>query len=273
MGPYETLATSGQLNVYVAAPERILAPLFPGDLSIVPHYSFAEYDAAFGEPARPAGRAVHPVTADTADARRPDLDPRPGDAGTTILSICGGAKAVADAGVLSGQTATTHHRRCRWSETDPSRGQLGARRQRYVDSGQFISSAGVTSGVDATLYTLGRMFGREVWPSRRPRRWATRTSASRTIRPGTVQGAQHRAGAAVAVSLVSNERIGLVLYDGVRELEVSSVIDTYPRVVRHDRPHAGAGADGHPLAARPRTWSRAATSRRRRRLDRLLVPG
>src|SRR5262245_37355865 len=48
LGPYETLATSGRFNVYVVAPERTLAPLFPGDLSLIPHYSFAEYDAELG---------------------------------------------------------------------------------------------------------------------------------------------------------------------------------------------------------------------------------
>src|SRR5438270_6923011 len=47
LGPYETLATSGKFNVYVAAPERRPSPLFPGNLNLVPHYSFAEYDRGF----------------------------------------------------------------------------------------------------------------------------------------------------------------------------------------------------------------------------------
>src|SRR5919205_2924469 len=33
---------------------------------------------------------------------------------------------------------------------------------RYLDSGQFISWAGVTSGVDASLYTRGRFVGGEL---------------------------------------------------------------------------------------------------------------
>jgi hypothetical protein len=47
LGPYETLATSGRYNVFVAAPERVPSPFLPGSLSAVPHYSFSEYDAAF----------------------------------------------------------------------------------------------------------------------------------------------------------------------------------------------------------------------------------
>ena len=82
---------------------------------MVPHYSFAQYDTAFG-------KAV-------------DL------------------LVVADAGVLVGQSATTHHDTLPVVEQSHPEVQwvLG---KRWVDSGQFISSAGITSGVDATLHTL-----------------------------------------------------------------------------------------------------------------------
>jgi transcriptional regulator GlxA family with amidase domain len=160
LGPYETLAASGAFNVYVAAPERQPAPLFPGDLALVPHYSFAEYDAAFAE--RPA-LVVVPYIPDAQETAPEVLTwiRQQAAGGTTILSICAGAEVVADAGVLGGQTATTHRD---WvatvEQTHPEvRWQRG---RRYVDSGQFISSAGVTSGVDATLYTLSQMFGREL---------------------------------------------------------------------------------------------------------------
>ena len=59
LGPYETLSTSGRFNVSVAAPERRPSPPFPGELNLVPHCSFAEYDQALGR-TRPGGGAVHP---------------------------------------------------------------------------------------------------------------------------------------------------------------------------------------------------------------------
>ena len=225
MGPYEALAASGRFNVYVAAPERTLAPLYPGDLAIVPHYSFSEYDAAF--PAAPDLLVVPYIpNAATADPAVLDWIRAKAGAGTIVLSICGGSRVVADAGVLAGQTATSHHTILPIVlETHPEVTWVSG--LRYVDSGQFISSAGVTSGVDATLYTLGRMFGRDV---------AVRTA--QTIGyphlgflddpTWDVQPFSFVPGLPGLYRLQDDD-IGLVLYDGVGELEVSSAIDTYPR--------------------------------------------
>jgi len=268
LGPYETLAASGAFNVYVAAPDRRPAPVYPGDLALVPHYSFAEYEAAFAEP--PA-LVVVPYIPDAKETAPEVLAwiRQQASRGTTILSICAGAEVVADAGVLDGQAATTHrdwvatleraHPEVRW-----------VRGQRYVDSGQLISSAGVTSGVDATLHTLSRMFGRDV---------ADRTAAAigyphtrflddptwnnDRLRPLRYLPGMYR---------WDREEIGLLLYDGVRELEVASVVDTYPRSlvasVRTVSDGASIVRTRHGLDLVPRADLAAAPT-----LDRLLVPG
>jgi AraC family transcriptional regulator, transcriptional activator FtrA len=44
LGPYEVLTTSQAYNVYAVAPERKLSPL-NGVLDVMPHYSFAEFEA------------------------------------------------------------------------------------------------------------------------------------------------------------------------------------------------------------------------------------
>src|SRR3712207_4106882 len=129
-------------------------------MDLMPHYSFAEYDRLIG--AAPDLIVVPYIPRTNAEdaAVLSWLRERPG-AETVILSICGGAQMVADAGILAGHTATTHqeltlplvrktHPEVTWVEG-----------VRYVDDGRFISSAGVTSGIDATLYTVGRFLGRE----------------------------------------------------------------------------------------------------------------
>jgi len=72
------------------------------------------------------------------------------DRGARLVSICVGAFALAQAGLLDGRTATTH-----WQYTD-----LLARRYPrvtvdpdvlYVDEGDVLTSAGVASGIDACL--------------------------------------------------------------------------------------------------------------------------
>jgi putative intracellular protease/amidase len=114
LGPYEVLTTSGEFNVYVVAPERRLTPLIPipeqnccGTLDLVPHYSFAGYDAAIG--VAPALVVVPYIPyASTKDA--PVLDwLRQQPEQTVILSICGGSQMVADAGLLAGHSAASHH--------------------------------------------------------------------------------------------------------------------------------------------------------------------
>ena len=268
MGPYETLATSGRFNVYVAAPERILTPLYPGDLSIVPHYSFAEYDAAFGGA---VDLLVVPYipNAETADPAVLRWIREKADAGTTVLSICAGALTVADAGVLEGQAVTTHHFTMLLAERKHPEVRW-VRGRRYVDAGQFISAAGVTSGVDATLYTLGRMFGRET---------ADRTAQAmgyphtRFLDDAT-WNARLRDDLSVAPNFYRWGRsdIGLVLYDGVRELELASVVDTYPRslgaTVRTLAPERRIIRSRHGLDLVPRHDFSTAPA-----LDRVLVPG
>jgi AraC family transcriptional regulator, transcriptional activator FtrA len=133
---------------------------------------------------------------------------------------------VADAGVLGGQAATTHHNTLPVVEKSHPEVQW-VHNRRYVDSGQFISSAGITSGVDATLYTLGRLFGREVadqtaqamgYPHTRfldDSTWLVPANNILPVLPNAYR--------------VHPTQIGLVLYDGLREVEVSSILDTYPR--------------------------------------------
>jgi transcriptional regulator GlxA family with amidase domain len=268
MGPYEALATSGRFNDYVTAPKRVLTPLYPGDLSIVPHYGFAEYDATFSSPPDLLVVPYIPNAAITDPAVLTWIRDK-AQAGSTVLSICVGAQVVADAGVLRGQTATTHHLRMSLVErTHPEVNWV--RGVRYVDSGQFISAAGVTSGVDATLYTLGRMFGREVaeqtaqgmgYPHTRFLDDPTWTARGLNVAP-------------YIPSFYRWDRtdIGLVLYDGVRELEVSSVIDTYPRSfaasVRTLAPERTVIRSRHGLDLVPRSDFATAPAP-----DRVLVPG
>jgi putative intracellular protease/amidase len=266
-GPYETLAASGAFNVYVAAPERVLSPLFPSDLAIVPHYSFAEFDATFDAP----DLVVVPYIPSTGgeDAAVPAWIRQQAEAGSTVLSICAGAMAVADAGVLDGRSSTSHQNVLRWAPwLHPEVNWVSG--VRYVDDGQFISSAGVTSGVDATLYTIGRMLGRDA---------AEQTAQAigyphlRYLDdPSWDVGRIDPVPGLPSLYQAHRSEIGVVLYDGVRELEVSSIIDTYPRAfdtnVRTLAPERTLIHTRHGLDLVPASDFATAPT-----LDRLLVPG
>jgi transcriptional regulator GlxA family with amidase domain len=76
--------------------------------------------------------------------------------GARIASVCSGALLVAAAGVLRGRPATTHA-----DDVDDLR-QAGAQiveGARVVDSGDIVTRAGVTSGLDLALWLVERLAG------------------------------------------------------------------------------------------------------------------
>jgi AraC family transcriptional regulator, transcriptional activator FtrA len=244
LAPYEVLAASGEFNVYVVAPERTPSPVNPlpvylccAWVDLVPHYSFAEYDAGFGAPDLIVVPAIPRATPGNPDAAVLEwLRTRP-DAHTVVLSICAGAKVAADAGLLAGHTATTQQLTMPYVvPTHPE--VTWVRGARYVDDGQVISSAGVTAGVDATLYTVQRFFGRAK---------ALETAArigyphTRFLDDPTFEVPAY-SDAAFLPNLfrLGRAKIGLYLYDGVDEIALSSVTDTYPRAFATDVLTVGA---------------------------------
>jgi transcriptional regulator GlxA family with amidase domain len=80
--------------------------------------------------------------------------------GARIISICVGAFALAQAGLLDGRPATTH-----WLFTDELAAQYPAVDVRpdvlYVDDGDVLSSAGVSSGLDLCLHVVRNDLGVE----------------------------------------------------------------------------------------------------------------
>jgi len=283
LAPYEVLARSGAFNVYAVAPERRITHLFPGapilrGVDIVPHYSFAGYDAAIGGdpdliviPFLPYEQApeYQQIMAWIRAHAGPD---------TILLSICAGAKNLADTGLLDGRSATTHH------YTFPLIAQAHpdvnlVRGVRYVKDGNLISSAGVTSGVDATLFTLQHMLGREAaldvaqqlgYPHTRflddpaydpP---ATALSIGATAPP--------LANMFLSGYQPGSSSLGVALYSGISEIALASVVDTYPhegRLTVHTvAPERAVVLSRHGLALVPR-WGFADAPQ----LDRIVLPG
>jgi transcriptional regulator GlxA family with amidase domain len=70
-----------------------------------------------------------------------------------VASVCTGSLILASVGLLDGRTATTN-----WF-FHGLLGQFGARLvpERWVDDGKFITSAGVSAGIDMSLYLVSRL--------------------------------------------------------------------------------------------------------------------
>jgi len=78
-----------------------------------------------------------------------------------LASICSGAILLARSGWLRGRPCTTHHNLLQaLRETEPSARVMEDRV--FVDDGQVLTSAGITTGIDLALYLIEREFGAEL---------------------------------------------------------------------------------------------------------------
>ncbi|PZR99514.1 MAG: AraC family transcriptional regulator [Candidatus Chloroheliales bacterium] len=76
-------------------------------------------------------------------------------------SVCTGAFLLAAAGLLEGRRATTHWQSiARLAQTYPTVTVLSD--IRYVDEGKIITSAGISAGIDMSLYLVQKWLGRAV---------------------------------------------------------------------------------------------------------------
>jgi transcriptional regulator GlxA family with amidase domain len=225
--PYELFSAAGAYNVYAVAPERQVASL-AGGLEVMPDFSYAELATLLGK--APAVVVIPAFPDVTSAQNQPVLSwiKQQSARGSFILSICVGAEAFAATGLLDGRTATTH-----WGDIDRIEQAYPAvnwvRGVRYVDGGSYMTSAGITSGIDAVLHYIAQYNGDDV--ARAIARQMHYPSYAFVDHP---QVPQESADADLMIVGLMNivfhpnhAAAGVLLYDGVGELELASTYDTY----------------------------------------------
>ncbi|MGC1758279.1 MAG: DJ-1/PfpI family protein [Candidatus Cybelea sp.] len=155
-GPWEVFMDArvvGRLqpafNLYTVAETR--APVNAGGLSIVPNYTFADAPApkVIVVPAQ-SGPTASVKQWLSASARSADL----------IMSVCTGALILAEAGLLDGYAATTHHSALTTLAMHYPNVSV-VRGVRFVDDGKVATSAGLSAGIDLALHVVARYCGKE----------------------------------------------------------------------------------------------------------------
>ncbi|WP_276352474.1 DJ-1/PfpI family protein [Cohnella caldifontis] len=159
-GPFEVFITGsnrGQdFRVFtVAEHERPVKAL--GNLSINPAYSIdacPEIDILIV----PGGWGTRK---EMLNERLTDWIRKTADEVEVLLSVCSGALILAKAGLLEGLKLTTNRLAIdELKAVMPPSAEL-LEDARYVDNGKIVFSAGVSAGIDAALYVVGRLLGEE----------------------------------------------------------------------------------------------------------------
>jgi transcriptional regulator GlxA family with amidase domain len=78
-----------------------------------------------------------------------------------VASVCTGALLLAESGVLTKETVTTHHLdQADLAQRFPQLTVVSDKK--YVDAGKIITSGGISAGIEMSLYLVARLAGREV---------------------------------------------------------------------------------------------------------------
>ncbi len=81
--------------------------------------------------------------------------------GTTIFTICTGSMHLSRTGILDHYEITTHSMLLDGLEQHNPK-SIVKRNVRFVDQGRLITTAGITAGIDAALYLVGKHYGTEM---------------------------------------------------------------------------------------------------------------
>lgn len=273
-GPYEVLAGSGLLNTYIVSPSRQLTPL-TGGLDLVPDLTFDElarlladqHDSLDAVVVPALQRTDQPETAAIGEWLR-----RQSQGGALTVSVCAGARVLAEAGLLDDRPATSHWWRLPAfsEEFDKVKWVSG---QRYVDDGNVITTAGVLSGIDGGLRVIERLFDvPAAHEAARKLHWRYYSPGISAPIPKSGWDAPDAVVVLNAAFQPGPSTIGVQLTDGVSELELASAFTTYTDQAMIGRTIAvgdGAIRSKHGLTFVPRSTVAAVAGD----LDRLLVPG
>ncbi|GHG05933.1 DJ-1/PfpI family protein [Thalassotalea marina] len=159
-GPFEVFSTA---NRFLTKPHQVCligenqAPVIArGGMQVMPHYCFASHPK-LELLLVPGG--VHDTQMD--NERLLQWIAQQSQQATWVASVCTGAFLLAKAGVLDHQQVTTH-----WQDIAELKSkfpQLTVKSDcRWVEDGRFITSAGISAGIDMSLQLVSLIADRDI---------------------------------------------------------------------------------------------------------------
>jgi putative intracellular protease/amidase len=151
-GPYEVFGQAG-MDVFTVAVKPQVVTTAMG-MKVTPHYTLDDAPAA-NVLLIPGGGVINtqqdPNVIKWIQERAKQAE--------YVVSVCNGAYILAKTGLLDGLTATTFYDLLDGLPAVAPKVKV-VRDQRYVDNGKFITTAGISSGIDGSLYVVSKLFGK-----------------------------------------------------------------------------------------------------------------
>jgi AraC family transcriptional activator FtrA len=209
--------------MFMPLPQTTRCGLLTGGLDVVPHYSFKELDQLLAK--SPDVIVIPFMTMLDEKKYEPIREWIQLHSKTTLLSICGGSGNLAATGLLKGKSAASHWQNMvifprQYSETN------WLNDKRYVHDGNVVSSAGVSSGIDAVLYVIMQKLGEPMaekiakeikYPSYHFVKNPKMDPFDFDLRTYVLNNAFQW----------NKTQAGVLLYNGVEEMALASVFDIY----------------------------------------------
>lgn len=226
MAPYYLFNRTGRANVYIVAEKKEPVSLWKG-LFVLPHFSFKEIDSlhikadviVLPNESIAIGKPQNPVVVKWIKDHYSTT--------TIVLSVCDGAATAAATGLYDGKPITTHS-----SDFDDMKKQysrpLWVQQVSFTQSGNLFSTAGVSNAVEGSLAVIKELFGEETmqevltdinYPS----------NDIKTEHQNNVVDGKSLSHGLLKVILKKNNKIGVLLQNGMNELELAAVLDCYNR--------------------------------------------
>jgi len=159
-GPFEVLSTAKRLsgsawNVFFVAESNSIINA-RGDFLVSPHYSFSNHPSI--DILIVVG-GIH--TEEVKKSRVINWISETANLSNRTVSVCTGAFLLAEAGLLNGLSVTTH-----WEDIPGLKSNYPKlnvlENKRWVSDGKFITSGGISAGIDMSLYLVSELSSLEL---------------------------------------------------------------------------------------------------------------
>src|SRR5262245_59489010 len=154
-GPFEVLAGARLDTTFVTA-EPVEFVTSAGGAKVIPHGTVGDPDIVIVPGGGWNDKGGSGCSCEAERGVIPDLLRDRHEAGRRVGSVCTGAMLLAEAGILKGRRATTHHTchaELRTYDVDVDEDA------RFVDEGDIITSGGITAGIDMALHLVDQALG------------------------------------------------------------------------------------------------------------------